>query len=196
LEGTLNKSRLLLIALLSVLSKACSKSINILLKSIRYSKHFSYICLTMCIFSIVDLFGLNSIWYLPILHSTISDNFFWISGENTLYITFSNVIPLHYNFLSHFLNKGHIIPSVHSTGISSIIHILWINLCIQFHNFSPPTFISSGVILSDPGALFNFRLFIIPSVSSYAGAGTSILSLFPFLAHSFVSAIIPLLKIL
>jgi hypothetical protein len=86
--------------------------------------------------------------------------------------------------------------SFHSLAISYIIHIFWINLYILFHNSFPAPYISSGVILPDPGALLNFRLFIIPSVSSYAGAGTSVLFLFSFLAHSSVSAIIPLFKIL
>jgi hypothetical protein len=85
-------------------------------------------------------------------------------------------------------------PSFHSLAISSVSHIFWINLYILFHNSSPAPCINSEVILPDPAALFNFRFFIFPSISSYAGAGTSISSLFPFSSYSCVSSIIPLLN--
>jgi hypothetical protein len=54
--------KLLYIASLLTVSKAYEKSINILCKSILYSWHFSYICLTINMLSIVDLLGLNPIY--------------------------------------------------------------------------------------------------------------------------------------
>jgi hypothetical protein len=49
-------------ASLFTVSKACVKSMNILCRSILYSWHFSWICLTINILYIVDLLGLNPIW--------------------------------------------------------------------------------------------------------------------------------------
>jgi hypothetical protein len=71
---------------------------------------------------------------------------------------------------------GHMIPVFQLRGISSVVHIIVISLCIASIISSSPHLINSAIIPSSPGALL-FLVFLMHSaISLHVGVFTSSLS--------------------
>ena len=107
------------------------------------------------------------------LSSVFSINLLSSKLTNIFYAVLNNVISLWLLqlSLSHFLQTGQIIPSFHCCGNCSLFHIIRTNLCSFCFSVLPPCLSNSGSILSEPTALFSFKLLIIKHISLYDGSG-------------------------
>jgi hypothetical protein len=84
---------------------------------------------------------------------------------------------------------GYMIPVFQLCGISSVIHIIVINLCIASVISSPQYLINSAVIPPSPGALLFFVFRIHFSISSRVGmltSSSSPITLLPVLVSSWL----------
>ena len=111
--------------------------------------------------------------------STALFNLFRTTMHRTLLGIDSNVIPLQFEQLlrSPFFGSGIIVPIFHSSGICSFSQISLHNFCSVSIKYSPPCFIISGWIPSDPGALLFLSLMTAILISSLVIGPVSISSM-------------------
>lgn len=85
---------------------------------------------------------------------------------------------------SPFLNIGQITDVLHSVGIYSVCHIIYIRLNIPSIKLGPPSFRSSAQIRSSPAALLFLSYLITISISALFGITSSFLRLVFVDSHS------------